>query len=519
MSTARLGVPDATMWDLVVARAEATPDAIVVVDDGGDRATAAEYRTRSETLAASLAARGVHGGDCVSWILPSTVDAAVLIGALARIGAVQNPLVPIYGAKEIRFITAQAGTRLLITPGVFRGIDFTTIAREVASDVGFDVVEAGELFEPGGVASAALPPAPDDPDHVRWLFYTSGSTAEPKGVKHSDRSFIAAGLALEPAGLRPGARWAGAVPITHIGVPSLFAAALAIGVSIHLVAVFDPVGTCEQFREWEIDMIAGVGSLVTALLEYQGARVERQFPALRVLMTGGGPRLPGALERVRGTLGCALAPSYGMTECPIATASSPDDPDQALAEGEGRPTSGVEVRIVADDGRVVGPSAEGGPGVEGEVRVKGPQLFAGYVDPALDGAAFDADGFFRSGDLGYIAAGGYLVITGRIKEVIVRNGENLSIREIEDILLQHPAVADAAAVGVTDDRTGERVCAAVVVRAGGAVDLDGIRTFCLEHRLMSQKLPEQLVTVDRIPRNAMGKVIRPELRKMIETAR
>jgi acyl-CoA synthetase (AMP-forming)/AMP-acid ligase II len=512
VSTARLGGPDATMWDLVVARAEATPDAIVVVDDGGDRATAAEYRARAETLAASLAACGVRVGDCVSWILPSTVDAAVLIGALARLGAVQNPLVPIYGAKEIRFITTQAGSRLLITPGVFRGIDFTAIAREVASDVGFDVVEAGELFQPGMVASAALPPVPSDPDHVRWLFYTSGSTADPKGVRHSDRSFIAAGLALEPAGLRPGARWAGAVPITHVGVPSLFAAALAIGVSMHLVAVFDPVGTCEQFREWEIDMIAGVGSLVTAMLEHQGARVERQFPALRVLMTGGGPRLPGALERVRGTLGCALAPSYGMTECPIATASSPDDPDEALAEGEGRPTVGVEVRIVAGDGTVLG------PGLEGEVRVKGPQLFAGYVDPALDAAAFDTDGFFRSGDLGYIAAGGYLVITGRIKEVIVRNGENLSIREIEDILLQHPAVADAAAVGVTDDRTGERVCAAVVVRAGGAVDLDGIRTFCLERRLMRQKLPEQLVTFDRIPRNAMGKVIRPELREMIEAA-
>jgi non-ribosomal peptide synthetase component E (peptide arylation enzyme) len=198
-----------------------------------------------------------------------------------------------------------------------------------------------------------------------------------------------------------------------------------------------------------------------------------------------------------------------MTECPIVTASSPDDPDEALAEGEGRPTTGVELRIVASDGTVLG------PGEEGEVRVKGPQLFPGYVDAALDAVAFDEDGFFRSGDVGYVARGGHLVITGRLKEVIVRNGENLSIREIEDILLQHPALVDAAVVGVPDDRTGERVCAAVVVRDGASVDLDAIRDFCAERSLMRQKLPEQLAVIDRIPRNPMGKVVRPELRELV----
>src|SRR5688572_16735341 len=180
-----------TFWDLVARRAAETPDAVVVVDDSGDVATASALVERAEAVGRTLHARGVGPGDVVSWTLPSSTRAVVLCVALARLGAVQNPLVPIYGAKELEFITRQAGSRLLVTPGTFRGVDFDAIAR------GFGHVDAVLLDELEVDAGVQLPPPPTDADEVRWLFYTSGTTSEPKGVRHSDRTILATGTAMK----------------------------------------------------------------------------------------------------------------------------------------------------------------------------------------------------------------------------------------------------------------------------------------------------------------------------------
>lgn len=432
-----------------------------------------------------------------------------LLAGLARLGAVQNPIVPIYGESEVMSITGQAGTKVLVTPGTFRDIDFTALGRSVASSIGFDVVEIDELAS-GGSATAGEVPEPTDPDEVRWIFATSGTTADPKCVKHSDRTIMASGAALLPIGFRHGARWGGTVPITHVGGPTVLASALLEGTSMNVIEVFHPVRTCEQLREWDCDMVAGVGALVSAMFDFQRDRQDRAFPSLRSIGSGGGPKLPGLLERAKNELGTELVPSYGMTECPYVAVSSIEDPIAERAQGEGRPSPGVEIRIVDEHGRAVY------AGGEGEIRVRGPQMFLGYVDSSLEAESFDSDGFFKTGDLGFLAPEGYLVVTGRLKEMIVRNGENLSVRPIEDLLLRHPQVADATVIGLPHPVTGECVCAVVVPRPGVELTLEELRSFCRGEGLMKQKVPERLELLDVIPRNAMGKAIKPELRRRFE---
>jgi acyl-CoA synthetase (AMP-forming)/AMP-acid ligase II len=205
--------------------------------------------------------------------------------------------------------------------------------------------------------------------------------------------------------------------------------------------------------------------------------------------------------------GCALAyRSYGMTECPMFTSGGPDDPEEKRFGTDGRPVPGCVARLVDDAGRPVGPD------VEGEIEAFGPQLCVGYLDPALN-SAFTSDGFFRTGDLGVMDAAGYLRITGRRKDIIIRKGENLSAKGIEDDLAAHPKVADVAVIGVPDPRSGERVCACVVLRAGTVhLTLAEVRAFMEARGVMQQKIPERLEVLPELPRNATGKVRKDALR-------
>jgi non-ribosomal peptide synthetase component E (peptide arylation enzyme) len=205
--------------------------------------------------------------------------------------------------------------------------------------------------------------------------------------------------------------------------------------------------------------------------------------------------------------GVGVVSSYGLTEAPILSCATPDDPDDKLAATEGRLTPGVVARVVDLDEKEVE------PGEEGELRVQGPQLFRGYVDAQLDRGAFDEQGYFRTGDLARVDADGFVTITGRLKDVIIRKGETLSAGEVEDALFQHPGVRDVAVVGIADARSGERVCAVVVpVDPSSPLDFDEMAEFLHSQRLMVQKIPEQLEILDELPRNSMGKVLKQELR-------
>ncbi len=235
---------------------------------------------------------------------------------------------------------------------------------------------------------------------------------------------------------------------------------------------------------------------------------ERLFPGVRVYCGGGAPKPPQLHYDIKAEMGgVGIVSGYGLTEAPIIVMGSVHDTDEQLAHTEGRATGATQLRVVTLDGK------EAGIDEEGEIRTKAPQLMKGYLDPSLDADAFDDDGWFKTGDLGRIDADGMVTITGRVKDIIIRNMENISAKEVEDVLFGHPDVADAAVIGLPDPKTGERVCAVVVPREGSApLTFEAMVAFCRQQGLMTQKLPERLEIVDVLPRNPTGKVLKFELK-------
>lgn len=499
-----------TLWGLIEARAAATPAARLAIDEDGREISFVEYREECERVAAGFHQLGFRAGDVISWQLPTWIESIVLVGALSRLGVVQNPILPIYREREVAFVARESGAKLLIVPGEWKGFDYEAMALGIARDIdGLEVLVADRALpqdDPDG-----LPPAPNDPDALRWLFYTSGTTADPKGAKHTDPSVWASAWAMVlTLELSPADRHGLVFPFTHIGGLGLLIAGLIAGCSHVIVETFVPATTLPVLTREDIT-IAGAGTFFhLAYLDAQRAlpAAERLFPSVRAFVGGGAAKPPQLHYDMKDELGgVGIVSGYGLTECPILTMASIRDPDDKLARTEGRATPGVELKVVKRNGTIAA------SGEEGELRARGPQLCQGYLDSSLDADAFDSDGFFKTGDLGVIDDEGYVTITGRVKDIIIRKGENISAKEVEDVLFAHPRIADVAVVGLPDLRSGERACAVVVTAPGETpVTLDELCTFAREAGLMIQKLPEQLELVEVLPRNPTGKVLKHELR-------
>ncbi len=501
------------IWDLVVRRAEETPDREMAVDEAGRRLTFGDYRARAERAAAGLAARGVGDGTAVSWVQPTTLESMVLFGALRRLGAVQNPILPIYREREVGFIVRQAGPRLLVVPSVWRGFDYGALAAEVTGDTDTEVLVSDQDLPDGDPAT--LPPAPDDDMTaegdvpVRFIYYTSGTTAEPKGARHGDRSLRTASIGMsERLGLAEDDRFAFVFPITHVAGGVYIYAALAYGLTFVLDQAFDPATTIDLLRREQITQ-GGAGTFFhqTYLAAQRALPAgEKLFPGVRTFPGGGAPKPPSLHYELKEAFGAGVVSGYGLTEAPILTMNRHDAPDEVLATTEGPAVAGTRLRLVTADGK------EAGVGEEGEVRAKGPQVTLGYLDAGLDAAAFDDEGWFRTGDLGTLDADGNLTITGRLKDVIIRKGENISAKEVEDLLFTHPKVADVAVIGLPDPASGERACAVVVTAEGqDPIGFDEMKDHLLGAGLITRKLPEQLEHVDALPRNPSGKIVKFEL--------
>jgi len=521
-------LPDfpATFWGLVEQRAAAAPDAGMLVDDMGRSLTAGEYAAACGQLASALASRfGVGPGSVVTWQLPTTLEAVVLMGALAKLGAVQNPVIPMLRRREVGFITQQVGAQLLVVPGTWRGFDFPAMASEISTERGCEVLVVdhvdGERNGFGlalptpvvdGDPSAPEPAAPSgDPAAAeRWIYYSSGTTADPKGVRHSDRSVMhgATGM-IAVLGMHDDDVYPVAFPVAHIGGMSALTAQLMTGALLALSDGFDPERSPAFMASVDATLL---GSAIPFFRAYLAAQEEAGpsplFPRLRACLNGGAPRTLALHRRVRDTLGgCGILSAWGLTEFPIAAMGAVDDTEEQIARTEGRPVPGVVAVAVGSDG------ADLPPGEEGELVLSGPQMCLGYVDASLDAAAFDGRGRLRTGDLGVIEPSGHVRITGRAKDVIIRNAENLSALEMETVLEQHPDVAEVAVVGVPDERTGERACAVIVAVPGRTAP--GLEDVVAHFRVLgvpSQKIPEQVAVVDALPRNSLGKILKRELR-------
>ncbi|ARX84282.1 class I adenylate-forming enzyme family protein [Streptomyces alboflavus] len=500
-----------TLWELIERRAALSPDTPALIQAAADPAadhvlTFGGLRDTCERVAAGLYGMGVRPGTVVAWQLPTRIETAVLSFALARVGAVQSPVIPFYRDREVGFALRESKAAYFAVPGVWRGFDHTDLARRLGARGVFTAYDDLPDGDPG-----ILPPPPTDGRAVRWIYWTSGTTSDPKGVLHTDRSLIAGGSCLAHAlRLTPADVGSMAFPFAHIAGPDYTVMLLLYGFPAVMFEHFALPDALAGYRRHGVTVAGGSTAFYSMFLTQQRARpAEPLIPTLRLLAGGGAPKPPDIYHAVVTELGCQLTHGYGMTEVPMITMGDPDDSAEHLATTEGRPPAGMEIRITDADGK------ELPAGTDGEVRLRGEAVCAGYLDAAATRAAFDADGFLITGDLGHVRESGHLVLTGRAKDIIIRKGENISAKEIEDLLHTHPAVADVAVIGLPDAERGERVCA-VVERAPGApaLTLPEATAHLRGQGLSVHKLPERLELVTALPRNeALRKVLKYKLRE------
>ena len=502
-----------SMWELLSRRADVSPDGLMLVDEWDRRMTFGAFRHQAERVAAGLQGLGIAPGSPVSWQLPSRIETVVLSMALARLGALQNPILHIYREREVAFALRQTGSRHLFVPGEWRGFDYLAMAAHIADGLGqpLTVHSAFDGLPEGDPATLPPPPAPEAVDEVRWIYYTSGTTSEPKGVRHSDRTLISGGRGLAIAlDLSEGDVGSVAFPFAHIAGPDYLVMMLANGCAAAMLEAFVPATAVEVFARHGATMVGGSTAFYQAYLnEQRKAPGTKIIPSLRLMSGGGAPMPPEVFHEVRREMGITVAHGYGMTEIPMICMGSPHDTDEQLANTVGRPVDGAELRIVTLD-------EEAAPtGTDGEVRVRGPMVCKGYTDPALTAESFDDGGYFRTGDVGHLRPDGHVVLTGRLKDIIIRKGENISAKEVEDLLYEHPKVGDVAVIGLPDPERGERVCAVVEAAVGVApISFDEMVAHLRSAGLMTQKIPEQLEVVESLPRNqTLNKVLKYKLRE------
>ncbi|MHA3023299.1 AMP-binding protein [Mycobacterium sp. BMJ-28] len=485
-----------TLADVLGDTARRDPRRVLIVD-GEFGLDAQTLHDRAAVLARSMAER-MPAGSVVSFMLPNWHEAAVVYLAATWAGMVVNPVLPSLRDHELRFILADADVRMIFIPGEFRGFDYPSMLARVTA--GLDnppevVVVRGDGHTPFSslLGGEALGVRTHDPAAVHMLMYTSGTTGRPKGVLHSHYSI---GALITQIGehwrIDPGDTFLVPSPIAHIG-GSIYAfeCPLLLGATAVLMERWDPAAAVGLMQTHRCTHMAGATPFLDGLLgaaERSGTRL----PDLKVFICGGASVPPSLIRRAAATFDKAMVTRvYGSTEVPVSTVGSPDDPGHA-ADTDGRPGI-AEIAIV-----------------DGEIRVRGPQMLVGYLHPE-DGAV-DERGFFRTGDLGLLTEDGYLVVTGRAKDLIIRNGENISPKEIEDILIGHPGIEEIAIVGIPDERTGERACAVIVSDASPAPDVTALRALLDEHGVAAFKAPEQVTVWKALPRNDAGKVLKHQIR-------
>jgi acyl-CoA synthetase (AMP-forming)/AMP-acid ligase II len=488
--------------------------------EGDRRVTRAEAWDAASRLAAFFRSRGLVPGDVVSFQLPNWIEAAVIALAARRCGLVLNPAPPNYRESEVAYILNDCRAKLVFVPPVFRRHDHRRMLAGLRAQLpslrdvvvvrgdGANGSEWGDALSLAPAGEDALPPI--DPAAAMVVMYTSGTTGRPKGVLHSHYTFddrvrsMAEAWSIGPSDVvfMPS-------PVTHItGAYWTFDMPWVSGATSVLMDVWSPDEAIVCIEKNRCTVTGGATPFLRQLLDTAAHR-PAAMASLRLFFCGGATVSADLIREAAGAYPrCLCFRAYGSTEMPTTTLGIRDRAHADLgADTDGEVVPPTEVRIVdATSG------AEIADGEEGEILVRGPEQLVGYVHPEDNDAAFDEDGWFRMGDLGRRVHGRYLVITGRKKDIIIRSGENISPKEVEDVLAAHAAVADVAIVAMPSRETGEKGCAFVVLRPGQTIDLLEIRRFLERSGLARQKCPEHLVTVDELPRVPSGKVSKDVLR-------
>lgn len=494
-----------TLADTLRDAATRTPDRTLLID-GQASVSCADLLAGATTLAHTLMSH-MPVGSVVSFMLPNWHEAAVVYLGATLAGMVVNPILPSLRDRELSFILDDVSSRMIFVPAVFRDHDYAAMLHRVAARLPTApevVVVRGEGHTP--YSSLLEAPADTgtfpalDPDAVRMILYTSGTTGHPKGVLHSHNSLHALIRQIgEHWRIAPDDRFLVPSPIAHIG-GSIYAfeCPLLLGTTAVLMERWDSDDAVALMTSHRCTHMAGATPFLTGLLA-AAERADTRLPELKVFICGGASVSPSLIRRATGYFDSAVVTRvYGSTEVPVTTVGStaPGDADHA-ADTDGRPGI-ADIRLV-----------------DREIRARGPQMLRGYLHEEDGADAFDADGYFRTGDLGAWVDDDYLVVTGRAKDIIIRNGENISPKEIEDILITDPAIAEIAIVGVPDDRTGERACAVIVAGEGVPPDTARLRRVLTEHGVAIFKVPEQVEIWDALPKNDAGKVLKHHIREAL----
>jgi acyl-coenzyme A synthetase/AMP-(fatty) acid ligase len=503
-------------------KAREIPDRVAIYLENEPDATYASIADEAKRLITGLKPLGLQAGDVISFQFPNWREGAALDIAAGALGLVVNPIVPIYRDAELRFILRDARSRAIFIPDQYRSIDYINMLSSLRGELPdldhIVTVRAGaehegalryeNLVDNSPVDESSLQPV--DPNSVKCRLYTSGTTGFPKAVLHShntlvrisDNSITHGEINADDVMVMPS-------PITHItgyssglGLPFISEARSA------LMERWDANAAIDFIHRVKGTLTVGATPFLVELLDAAQARGDG-LPSMRQFSCGGAAVPPQLVLRAYDVLdNCVAVRVYGSTEAPIITLGWRDN-KQLAATTDGQ-VYGYEVRIVDDAGNEVA------DGEDGEITARGPGMFLGYADPDQNRESHTEDGFFLTGDIGQRTPEGAILITDRKKDIIIRGGENLSAKEIEDCLHDHPAVREAAVVAMPHERLGEGVCVYIIpVDPAAGISLEEIARFTEDSGLARQKIPERIVLVDELPRTPSGKVKKDILRKRL----
>jgi acyl-CoA synthetase (AMP-forming)/AMP-acid ligase II len=523
-----------TFNDLLALRAQENPDKVFATD-GTRSLTFRELFDAGQRLAVGLHRRGLRRGDTAAVQLPNWVEFIQVLAALSRLGVIMVPIMPIYRREDVSYVLSNAGVQAVFTPahfGKFGYLDMyldlrrehpdltIVVARpdniaQAVVDADADVLALQELEADTDDDSARQelndPPGPDDPFVI---VYTSGTTSRPKGCVHTFNTYCAGSRALVgPFGYTESDVQFGPSPIAHTtGLVTSVLLPMLTGAATHVMAKWSPASGIDEIARFGCTAaVTAPTFLHTLLSEYDPQR--HDLSSLRLWTCAGAPIPAAVVERAEATLpNIKVLSLYGRSENLVTTTCSVTDDVSRALTSDGKAVPGAEVKIVDDNGTEVA------RGAEGDIAYRGPAHMVEYLaNPGETAALFTKDGFSKSGDLGRMTDDGYVRVTGRTKDIVIRGGMNISVREIEDHLAHHPALQAFSVVGMPDERLGERVCCYVVTASGhGTPTVEDLREYLIEKGMPIQKTPERVVAVDALPMTATGKVLKHELRKDIE---
>ncbi len=519
---------DRTVVDYLDAAAAQLPDKVALTDWNSTtaRTSTLSYRQLkrlSERLGAGLAALGVGKGDVVSFQLPNWWQFVALHLASVRIGAITNPLMPIFRERELLHMLGLAETKVLVVPRRFRDFDYADMVSGIRNKlpalehvlvIGGEGESSFEAFvarrwEEASDTKALFASRRQGPDEVTKVLYTSGTTGEAKGVMHTANTLF--GNLVECAkrlGLGEKDIVLMASPLAH-QTGFLYGMLMSIMLKSKLVLqdVWAPDEAARHIQDEGCTFTMAATPFLADLADL--ATLDKiDISSLQVFVCGGAPIPEALMQRAARRLGCSIMSAWGMTENGAVTITMPGDPDAKVFGTDGCALPGLEVRVVGADGNTCPRD------IEGDLQVRGASSFVGYLKrPKLYGV--DSDGWFDTGDRARMDAEGYIRITGRSKDIIIRGGENIPVIEVEGMLYRHPSIQDAAVVAMPDPRLGERACAFVTLQPGATpVSLADVTAYLAEHRMSKQYYPERLEIVQSMPRTPSGKIQKFKLREI-----